>query len=143
MSRSYVLRARAAKDALDDREALSYARRALEMLSNRIWKWLGFFDRGTLLVEIDRTGGDPSLRNLCEAIRIKLERDATFVHANREPILTALRRVLGIPAQNLIWSYLNKGTHEEENRDDFDAAHVESVIRTLEELDALGLSRRA
>ena len=142
MSRSYVARARAAKDALDDREALSCARRALEMLSNKVWKWLGFFDRGTLVVEIDRTGGEPSLRNLCEAIRAKLNRDATFVHANKEPLLTALGRVLGIPAQNLIWSYLNKGTHEEENRDDFDAAHVESVIRTLEELDALDLSRR-
>jgi recombinational DNA repair ATPase RecF len=141
MSRSYVPRARAAKDSLDDREALSYARRSLEMLSNKVWKWLVFFDRGTLVVEIDRTGGEPSLRNLCEAIHIKLKRDATFVHANKEPILTALRRVLGIPAQNLIWSYLNKGAHEEENRDDFDAAHVESVVRTLEELDALDLRR--
>jgi recombinational DNA repair ATPase RecF len=142
ISRSYVAKARAARDTLDDREALTHARRALEMLCNKIWKWLVSFDRGTLIVEIDRAGGEPSLRNLTDAIRIKLENDATFVHANREPILTALRRVLGIPAQNLIWSYLNKGTHEGENRDDFDAAHVESVVRTLEELDALNLQRR-
>lgn len=141
MSRSYVARARTAKDALDDREALSYGRRALEMLSNKVWKWLVFFDRGTLVVEIDRAGGEPSLRSLSEAIHLKLERDATFVHANKEPILNALRQILGIPAQNLIWSYLNKGTHEEENRDDFDAGHVESVVRTLEELDALDLRR--
>jgi len=143
MSRSYVARARAAKDALDDREALSYARRALEMLSNKVWKWLVFFDRGTLGVEIDRAGSEPALRNLCDAIRTKLERDVTFVHPNKEPILIALRRVLGIPAENLIWTYLNKGAHEEENRDDFDAVHVESVVRTLEELDALDLRRRA
>jgi DNA polymerase III delta prime subunit len=59
MSRSYVGRARAAKDALDDREALSYGRRALEMLSNKAWKWLAFLDRGTLVVEIERPGGEP------------------------------------------------------------------------------------
>lgn len=36
-------------------------------------------------------------------------------------------------------AYLNKGTHEEANRDDFDADLVDSVVRTLEEVDALDL----
>ncbi len=44
---------------------------------------------------------------------------------------------------SLFFSYRNdswyKGTHEEENRDDFDAEHVESVIATLAALDALDL----
>jgi len=38
-----------------------------------------------------------------------------------------------------VWSYLNKGTHEEADRDDFDAELVESVVRTLEQVDALDL----
>ncbi len=63
----------------------------------------------------------------------------TFNHANKAPLLTAYGRILGIPAANLVWSYLNKGTHEEANRDDFDGALVESVVQTLEELDALDL----
>jgi hypothetical protein len=110
------------------------------MLSNKIWKWLGHFDRGALIVEIERSGGEPSLRNLCEALRTRL-RDNTFVHPEKEAILNAIDRVLGIPVQNLIWTYLNKGTHEGQDRDDFDAVHVESVIVTLEELDALDLRR--
>lgn len=44
---------------------------------------------------------------------------------------------------SLFFSYRNdswyKRTHEEENRDDFDAEHVESVIATLEALNALDL----
>ena len=44
---------------------------------------------------------------------------------------------------SLFFNYRNdswyKGTHEEENCDDFDAEHVESIIATLEALDALDL----
>ena len=44
-----------------------------------------------------------------------------------------------LPANNLVWTYLNKGTHEEVDRDDFDGELVESVVHTLEELDQLDL----
>jgi recombinational DNA repair ATPase RecF len=139
-TRNYIARARAAAEILDHREALSISRKGLEMLSVKVWKWLGYFDRGSLVIEIDRPNGEPSLRNLCDAIRCKLD-DATFSHANRAPVLAALQRILGIPAQNLIWTYLNKGTHEEENREDFDAGLVEVVVQTLEQMDVLSFRR--
>jgi len=53
--------------------------------------------------------------------------------------MTAYGRVLGIPVNNLVWTYLNKGTHEEAERDDFDGELVETVVQTLEELDRLDL----
>lgn len=62
-----------------------------------------------------------------------------FHHANREPLLAAYSRILGIPVNNLVWTYLNKGTHEEADRDDFDGELVEVVVQTLEELDRLDL----
>lgn len=142
MSRSYTERARTAKNALDDREALSYGRRALEMLSNKLWRWLISFDRGELRLEMSGPGSEPSLRNLCESLRAKVN-DNTFVHADKNAIVTALGLILGIPAQNLIWTYLNKGIHEQADRDDFDAAHVETVVATLEQLNALELRRAA
>lgn len=142
MSRNYVERARVAKNALDDREALSCGRRALEMLSNKVWKWLASFGRGELRLELRGPGAEPSLRDLCEALRTRLN-DNTFVHPEKDSIVDALNLILGIPAQNLIWTYLNKGTHERADRDDFDAAHVESVIATLEHLNDLRLRRAA
>jgi len=57
----------------------------------------------------------------------------------KEPLKQAYGRILGIPEQNLVWTYLNKGTHEEADRDDFDSELVESVIQTLEDLDKLDL----
>ena len=82
---------------------------------------------------------EPALRNLCEALAKKLRDAQTFNHANKEPIIAAYGRILGIPTTNLVWTYLNKGTHEEADRDDFDGELVESVVATLEELDRLDL----
>jgi hypothetical protein len=137
--RNYVAKARESKDNLDHRDALAACRQGLEMLSEKVWRWLGSHELGVLNLQLAGVGAEPSLRNLCEALRKRLDDAAHFNHANKPPLLTAYGRILGIPAANLVWTYLNKGTHEEANRDDFDADLVESVVRTLEEFDALDL----
>jgi len=137
-SKNYVVKARAAKDALDNREALASCRQGLEMLSEKVWRWLGSHDLGVLNLQLG-FGAEPGLRNLCEALRKRLEDAATFNHANKPVLMAAYGRILGIPAANLVWTYLNKGTHEEANRDDFDATLVETVVQTLEALDGLDL----
>jgi hypothetical protein len=138
-SRNYVAKARASKDALDHREALASCRQGLEMLSEKVWRWLVSHDLGVLNLQIAGVGAEPGLRNLCEALRKRLDDAATFTHANKQPLVAAYGRILGIPAANLVWTYLNKGTHEEANRDDFDTDHVEAVVQTLEALDFLDL----
>ncbi len=137
--RNYVAKARAAKDNLDNRDALAACRQGLEMLSEKVWRWLGSHELGLLNLQLAGVGAEPGLRNLCDALRKRLEHAETFNHANKPVLLAAYGRILGIPAVNLVWTYLNKGTHEEANRDDFDADHVESVVQTLEEMDALDL----
>jgi hypothetical protein len=138
-SRNYVVKARASKDALDDRQALAFSRQALEMLSEKTWRWLGSHELGLLNLQLAGVGAELNLRNLCEALRKRLNDATTFTHTNKPLLMAAYGRILGIPAANLVWTYLNKGTHEEANRDDFDAVLVESVIQTLEELDGLDL----
>jgi recombinational DNA repair ATPase RecF len=138
-SKNYVVKARASKNALDDREALASSRQALEMLSDKTWRWLASHDLGVLSLQLAGVGAEPGLRNLCEALMKRLNDATTFTHVNKGPLVAAYGRILGIPAANLVWTYLNKGTHEEANRDDFDGDLVESVIQTLEELDGLDL----
>ena len=41
-----------------------------------------------------------------------------------------------------MWTYLNKGTHEEADRDDFDDALVEQIVGKLEALNGLRLKGR-
>ncbi|MCY3003220.1 MAG: AAA family ATPase [Planctomycetota bacterium] len=137
--RNYVARARASKNNLDNRDALAACRQGLEMLSEKVWRWLGSHDLGVLSLQLSGVDAQPSLRNLCEALRKRLDDAGTFSHANKPALIAAYGRILGIPANNLVWTYLNKGTHEEADRDDFDAELVESVVRTLEQVDALDL----
>ncbi|TDT50900.1 AAA domain-containing protein [Enterobacter sp. AG5470] len=136
---NYVAKARAARDVLNDREALAASRQALEMLCEKTWRWLISHQQGVLTLMLAGVGAEPALRNLCEALAKRLRDAQTFNHANKAPLLTAYDRILGIPVNNLIWTYLNKGTHEEADRDDFDGELVESVVQTLEELDRLEL----
>lgn len=138
-SRNYVDMARAAREELNDRGALGASRKALEMQTEKIWRWLGSHEHGTISVLVPGVGIEPALRNLCEALRKKMVDAQAFEHSNKQPIVTALHRLLGIPEQNLEWLYLNKGTHEEADRDDFDGDVVESIVVTIEELEKLDL----
>ena len=136
---NYLVNARAALDMGNTRDALGSARQGLEMLTARLWKWLGKCDQGELTVKIGRKGEDPALRNLCESIRKKLIEATTFTHPEKAAVKEALDGILGIPEPSLVWLYLNKGTHEEANREDFDSAIVERVVRNLEAIDRLRL----
>jgi len=136
---SYIGRARAARELLNDREALAASRQALEMLSEKTWRWLGSHGYGLLSLQLAGAGAAPNLRNLCEALVKRLGELQAFQHANKEQLMADYRTILGIPADNLIWGYLNKGTHEEADRDDFDGELVEAVVQTLERLDGLDL----
>lgn len=109
------------------------------MLAEKVWRWLASHDLGVINLQLAGVGAEPSLRNLSEALYKRLNDSATFNHPNKAALVNAFGRILGIPAANLIWTYLNKGTHEEANRDDFDADLVESVVQTLEALDGLDL----
>ena len=137
--RNYAVKARASMDNLDHRDALAACRQGLELLSEKVWRWLESHGLGVLNLQLAGVGAEPGLRNLCEALRKRLNDAAHFSHANKPALLAAYCRILGIPAANLVWTYLNKGTHEEADRDDFDADVVECVVRTLEEVDALDL----
>ena len=138
-SANYLTRARQAMGRFDPRDALSFARKALEMFTHKSWKWLESHRVGNIAVQIDGPGKDPQLRMLCEALRSKLAKAPTFAHASKQPLLDNLNAILGIPEQTLVWTLLNKGAHEEPDRDDFDLQHVETVLLVLEDIDRLEL----
>lgn len=138
---NYIAQARAAKELLNDREALAASRQALEMLTEKTWGWLASHDLGLLSLQLAGVGKEPALRNVCDAILKKLQSAAAFNHLSKEPLIAAYGKILGIPETNLVWTYLNKGTHEEADRDDFDSEKVEELIQTLQSLDKIELRR--
>lgn len=138
-SANYLARAQQAVSRHDSRDALSFARKALEMFMHKAWKWLESHRVGNISVQVEGPAREPQLRALCEAVRTRLRGLGTFNHASKDPLFQSLNTILGIPEQNLVWLLLNKGTHEEPDRDDFDVQHVETVLRVLTDIDALDL----
>lgn len=139
-TQNYLARAREAIDErYNARDALSFARKSLEMLTHKAWKWLESHRVGNISVQIEGPGKEPQLRGLCTALRKKLNDASTFAHDSKAPLLKSLDMILGISEDNLVWLLLNKGAHEEPNRDDFDMAHVQTVLAVLSEVDALEL----
>ncbi|HBP5084917.1 TPA: AAA family ATPase [Pseudomonas aeruginosa] len=139
---AYLINARAAVDRGDHRGALQPCRQALELLANKVWRWLGQCELGQISVKLTGVGDQPTLRNLCEGLRARLHGARTFEHADKQPVLDVLEEILGIPEQTLLWQYLNKGTHEEQNRDDFDEGVVERLVVLMEGMNALALRGR-
>lgn len=136
-SSAYIDKARTDLDRFQLRDALGNSRRALELLSNKAWRWLASHELGEIRLTMHGPGSPLILRDLCDAIRIKLRDSLRFDHPSRELLLTAISEILN--ASNLTWTYLNGGTHEQEGRDEFDRAEVELVVTRLERIDALEL----
>lgn len=136
-AQSYLVRARNSLAIGDQRSALGYSRQALEMLTDKVWSWLRKHDHGSLTLLIAGKGAEPSLRNLCESLRTKLLNLASFVHPDKTATIRCLEAVLGVPAPSNVWLYLNKGTHEEVDRDDYDPGLVELIVTNLESLNTL------
>lgn len=136
-SSAYIEKARRDLERFQLRDALGNSRRALEMLANKAWKWLGSHDQGELRLALDGPGRPPILRDVCDSLRVKLAGTPNFQHPSKQPLHDALTEVLA--ASNPTWNILNKGTHEEENREEFDRVQVELVISRLERIDALEL----
>ncbi|PMQ14746.1 AAA family ATPase [Janthinobacterium sp. AD80] len=136
---NYLAQARTALDIGDWRNALGAARQSLEMLTDRVWNWLGKHELGQLSLPLAKRGAEPALRNLCEALKKRLDDARTFVHQDKAALVTGLGAVLGIPAPSNVWLYLNKGIHEEANRDDYDPHLVRTIVENLEALNQLKL----
>ncbi len=133
-SRNYVSIARTKFDKQEIREALANSRRALEFLSKETWNIISKNGDGNLSVKLRTPKAVPELRNIVEQLLSKAKRDS-FIFANKEDIINALVSLTGISGQTKEWNYLNKGTHEEMDRSEFERPVVGQIIEALEKLE--------
>lgn len=62
---------------------------------------------------------------------------ADFTDPNKANVYDPLDQLLSRSGDSREWRYLNKGTHEENDRAEFDRQTVELIIRSLEQIDAV------
>ncbi|MDQ8209370.1 AAA family ATPase [Coraliomargarita sp. SDUM461003] len=134
--RNYIVSARSHFERNEVRDALDKSRKALEALTkNKVWRYVNRYGDGNLSIKMRSSTSPIELRNLTEQLKCKIA-NATFADQNKSSILTPLESLLGINGDSREWRYLNKGTHEEEDRAEFARETVNEIIAYLESIDS-------
>ncbi|WP_332705944.1 AAA family ATPase [Plesiomonas shigelloides] len=133
--RNYIIAAREHFDRNEVREALSKSRKAMESLTKgKVWRYVSKFGDGNLSLKLRGHNAPIELRNLSEQLKAKIDK-ANFSDPDKSKIFDPLNTLVGMSGESREWRYLNKGTHEEHDRAEFDRNTVATIILALESLD--------
>jgi recombinational DNA repair ATPase RecF len=140
-TRNYIVQAEECLANYNLRGALSHSRQGLEGLVTQVWKQL-IKDAPQLAVlplRLRGPGSAPDLRNVAEALLSVIGKGIAAGTLKDDPWRArcdALEAILTAKVNSQAWLSLNKGTHEEEDREDFEAPTVKRIVEALTTLDA-------
>lgn len=135
--RNYIITARNHLELMEIRDALAKSRQALESLTKgKLWQYVHKHGDGNLSIKLRTAKAPIELRNLSDQLKSKISQGG-FSDENKDSVLTPLNHLLlaGRNGESREWHYLNKGTHEEVDRAEFDRNTVHQIVSALEELD--------
>jgi len=134
--RNFVAQAEECISRMALRDALMSSRRGIEAINIRLWEYYRKNGGGALSVSMRRHNQPWDTRALAEQLKCKIGKD-DFTAENKDAIMEHLGKLLGNSGQSKEWNYLNKGTHEESDRDEFDISAVQEIVNALIQLDNL------
>ncbi|WP_187432774.1 AAA family ATPase [Pseudomonas synxantha] len=115
------------------RDSLSYVRKAFEEELNRLWKKIANKKLSAQITVGMRGPGDPDLMSLATGLHQFLGKKDVVLFQDALP---HLGEMLGYGEKHKVeWSYMNKGAHEEDREEEFDAAVVRRMLETVIKLD--------
>ncbi|WP_234686731.1 AAA family ATPase [Comamonas aquatica] len=115
------------------RDSLSYVRKSFEEELNRLWKKIANKKLSAQISIGMRGPGEPDLMSLATGLHQFLGRKDVTVFQEAVP---HLGEMLGYGEKHKIeWNHLNKGTHEEDRAEEFDASVVRRMLDTVMKLD--------
>ncbi|WMY73330.1 AAA family ATPase [Buttiauxella selenatireducens] len=133
--RNYIIAARGHFERNEIREALAKSRQSLEsLMKTKVWRYVNRYGDGNLSLKLRSYTSPIELRNLSEQIKKQINK-ADFSDPNKNEVFSPIDALLGLNGDSREWRYLNKGTHEENDRAEFDRATVSTMISALENLD--------
>lgn len=138
-TRNYIDQASGCLADNDLRGALSHSRQALEGLVSRMWKKLSNDtpDLARFALELRGPGASPDARNVAEVLLSTITK-ALAAGTLKEPWdvrRDQLDAILKAKVNSRAWFSLNKGTHEEEDREDFEEPTVRRIVQALVSID--------
>ncbi len=131
---NYLKKAKEDLDHLEKSDALTNCRKALENISSMLWTKLSRRYQVQLSVAMRSPKSSPDLMSIVTGLIAFLKKNDP---ANHTEVITLFEWISGTETANHnVWSYLNKGTHEEVDRQELDQTIVEKLFEKLVELDA-------
>lgn len=103
-------------------------------MKGRVWRYVNKYGDGNLSLKLRSATAPIELRNLSDQLKKQINK-AEFRDQNKNAVFTPIDVLTGLSGESREWRYLNKGTHEEDGRAEFDRATVETMISALEALD--------
>ena len=117
------------------RFALGKSRQALESLTTgRVWQYVSKHGDGNLSIKLRAANAPIGLRQLTDQLKSKIKK-GDFTDAEKHNVLSPIEQLLGINGDSLEWRYLNKGTHDEVDRAEFERNSVHTIVSALALLD--------
>lgn len=115
------------------RDSLSYIRKAFEEELNRLWKKIANKGLSAQISVGMRGPGAPDLMSLATGLNQFLGKKEVTVF---QEVIPHLGEMIGVGQKYLIeWNCMNKGTHEEGQKEEFDAVIVRRMLETAIKLD--------
>ncbi len=135
MPPNYILSARSHYGRNEIREALTKCRQSLEsLMKGKVWRYVNKHGDGNLSLKLRSATAPIELRNLSDQLKKQIGR-ADFNDPNKNAVFSPIDVLTGFSGESREWRYLNKGTHDENDRAEFDRATVEAMIGAIEALD--------
>jgi DNA sulfur modification protein DndD len=117
------------------RFALGKSRQALESLTiGKVWQYVSKHGDGNLSIKLRAANAPIGLRQLTEQLKIKINK-GDFTDPDKIRVLAPIEQLLGINGDSLEWRYLNKGTHDEVDRAEFERNSVNTIVAAIASLD--------
>ena len=132
-TKHYLNKASAHIEENSYRDCLMECRRALENLSNALWNKASKKYTFQISYKVRTPNAHPDLMGTVNSLKKELTALKVTDFDNSLKILAWLAGLE--TTNNQIWNYLNKGTHEESDRDDFDSKIVQEVLENLIQLE--------
>ena len=97
-------------------------------------EYVNKYGDGNLSIKLSSATAPIELRNLTEQLKSKITK-GDFSDCEKNAVLEPIELLLGVDGNSREWRYLNKGTHEEADRTEFDGQTVKEIVIALEQLD--------
>jgi len=132
--KNYIYRANQNYKGANYSEALYFCRCGIENISNRLWIRFGKKYKTEFSVVIRSPNSVPDLMSVVSSINKFIKKLNN--NSDHKVVTDIFDYLIGLRKKsNIIWEYLNKGTHEEPDKDEFDQLIVFEIINKLTELD--------